>query len=915
MPDSFNEFILQSGNLRRARGIVRMRIDLRRSLRYFAAGILLASVLTACGSGGGGSSSNVSPTISGTPVTSVMQDDFYSFTPAAEDADGDTLTFAIQNAPAWARFDPATGALTGTPGNADVGTTSGILISVNDGNNPEVFLPAFDLTVNNVNDAPTISGTPATTTVDFAPYSFTPTAEDVDGDTLTFSIQNPPAWASFDSATGALTGTPGNTDVGITSGIVISVSDGIAAPVALAPFDLRVAEGFNEALFAEPRVSSSANVRRRFQANDGIDTDLNNGWVSDSADTTPEPWIQLDFDATKTIYRVTLSDLIAPDDQVEQWRIEFINAGQLVSSLTSTEPLPNDGSARDIALGMPMQIDSIKVILVTTRGLSGLAEIAAYSALDPDQRKQTEDLFNDGDAAGWNVVNECLGGFFDWGVGIDSIGISPEDYIPLAYQQTGDCRGFTPEGVEIGTYSWLLGSSIASAGMDLRLRLLADDTGNPADWVNGAIGVMFGFVDNDNYYRLDVSGLEGHRKLWKREAGLFTELNTSPQSYTLGKWFNLRIVHQNGVILVYVDGDKIMTVEDTSFSGGRIALFCARNESCNFDNVFILDPPTTPIVGVNIADGIGHRSGEYFVTAGGTLDVSGVVTNDTDIGGVDFVLDEGSASELTETATVAPYSAQFNFSLAGSHDVRAYLLNSSLQRLPDSEAMEVLPQVGVNGFHLVALGDGITAGLRDDKPSDDISLDGRNTGGGYQSVLNDLLTAGNLKPVSVLDEGNPGETSFLGAARINQVLARTPAAQGYLVFYGVNDAIAGVTKNDFKANVQQIITAVRNAGKAIFLAMAPPDLTNAGRDATIETYNAAIAELVNAPGNGFVGYVPPDFHSYFSDPSNGPDPSTVNDLMPSGSLYPNGEGYRSMATLWCRALRGQLGMPFNMACP
>ena len=302
------------------------------------------------------------------------------------------------------------------------------------------------------------------------------------------------------------------------------MSDGIAAPVGLAAFALRVAEGFNEALYTEPNVSSSANVRRRFQANDGIDTDTSNGWVADSGDTTPEPWIQLDFDSTKTIYRVTLSDLIAPADQVEELRIELINDGQLVSSLTITEPLPNDGTPRDIPLGMPIQIDSIKVILVKTRGISGLAEIAAYSALDANQHKQAEDLFNDGDAAGWSLVNECGSGFFDWGVGIDSIGVSPDDYTPQAYQQTGDCRGFTEGGVEIGTYSLLFSVPIASSGMDLRLRLLEDDTGNPADWINGAIGVMFGFVDNDNNYRVDISGLEGHRKLWRRQGGALPSL-------------------------------------------------------------------------------------------------------------------------------------------------------------------------------------------------------------------------------------------------------------------------------------------------------------------------------------------------------------------------------------------------------
>ena len=75
------------------------------------------------------------------------------------------------------------------------------------------------------------------------------------------------------------------------------------------------------------------------------------------------------------------------------------------------------------------------------------------------------------------------------------------------------------------------------------------------------------------------------------------------------------------------------------------------------------------------------------------------------------------------------------------------------------------------------------------------------------------------------------------------------------------------------------------------------------------------AELVNDPANGFVGYAPPDFHSYFSDPLNGPDPSTVNDLMADDNIHLTGEGYRSMAVLWCRELRGQLGMPFDMVCP
>ena len=56
-------------------------------------------------------------------------------------------------------------------------------------------------------------------------YSFTPTASDPDiDDTLTFSVTGEPSWASIDSVTGELSGTP--TAAGVHNGIVISVSDG-----------------------------------------------------------------------------------------------------------------------------------------------------------------------------------------------------------------------------------------------------------------------------------------------------------------------------------------------------------------------------------------------------------------------------------------------------------------------------------------------------------------------------------------------------------------------------------------------------------------------------------------------------------------------------------------------------------------
>ncbi len=89
---------------------------------------------------------NKKPEISGDPSPSVVVGETYMFQPTALDADGDELTFRVSNPPGWTSFDETTGALTGTPTEADVGTARGIVISVSDGE-ASASLKAFNITV------------------------------------------------------------------------------------------------------------------------------------------------------------------------------------------------------------------------------------------------------------------------------------------------------------------------------------------------------------------------------------------------------------------------------------------------------------------------------------------------------------------------------------------------------------------------------------------------------------------------------------------------------------------------------------------------------------------------------------------------------------------------------------------------
>jgi hypothetical protein len=73
----------------------------------------------------------------------------------------------------------------------------------------------------------TISGSPPTSVAAGNPFAFTPTASSSSRwRQLRFTIANKPAWATFSTATGKLSGTPATTNIGTTSGVQIKVTDG-----------------------------------------------------------------------------------------------------------------------------------------------------------------------------------------------------------------------------------------------------------------------------------------------------------------------------------------------------------------------------------------------------------------------------------------------------------------------------------------------------------------------------------------------------------------------------------------------------------------------------------------------------------------------------------------------------------------
>lgn len=168
---------------------------------------------------------NAAPLMVGSPPLSVPARSYYTFRPWVRDPDGDRLYFSIAGKPPWAQFNTVAGRLTGTP--KEIGEWTNIRISVSDGRHA-VRLRPFTLRVRPQNSAPSIRGLPILTASSGSYYQFTPQASDADDDILVYGIANKPAWATFDAASGRLSGrVPGSAPSSF-GGIGIQVSDGYA---------------------------------------------------------------------------------------------------------------------------------------------------------------------------------------------------------------------------------------------------------------------------------------------------------------------------------------------------------------------------------------------------------------------------------------------------------------------------------------------------------------------------------------------------------------------------------------------------------------------------------------------------------------------------------------------------------------
>jgi hypothetical protein len=257
--------------------------------------------------------------------------------------------------------------------------------------------------------------------------------------------------------------------------------------------------------------------------------------------------------------QVTASDFDGPNALTYNW---IVPSGNLDSyNIANPTYTPPDVSSTQI---FTLTVEVSDGAAVTSKTV----DITVTDAGGGPQILLSEN-FNDGNYTGWTLVDQgTMGGSMAWsvvsGVMVQSSNVhSTISVDPLA---------------KLGTYAyWQTGTGWTDYTASVTIRSTDND----------AIGIMFRYQDENNYYRFIWDKERNSRQLVKCKDGVFSVLAEDFVPYVTGKNYQVKIAAQGSSLVVSIDGSPVFSETDSSFSSGTIALYSWGNAGSYFDDILV----------------------------------------------------------------------------------------------------------------------------------------------------------------------------------------------------------------------------------------------------------------------------------------------------------------------------------------
>jgi hypothetical protein len=172
------------------------------------------------------SGNNSAPLINSSPGYTVLAGNAYHYLAAANDADGDALTYSLSSKPATMTIDDVTGSINWVPQQVDLGSHI-ITVRVDD-TQGAYALQTFNLLVTN-NHPPVFTSTPIVTANSNQLYQYQVAANDPESTVTSLQLLQPPEGVAMDNQ-GLITWVPTDQQVGTQALAVVAVdADGITS--------------------------------------------------------------------------------------------------------------------------------------------------------------------------------------------------------------------------------------------------------------------------------------------------------------------------------------------------------------------------------------------------------------------------------------------------------------------------------------------------------------------------------------------------------------------------------------------------------------------------------------------------------------------------------------------------------------
>lgn len=126
-------------------------------------------------------------------------------------------------------------------------------------------------------------------------------------------------------------------------------------------------------------------------------------------------------------------------------------------------------------------------------------------------------------------------------------------------------------------YALLRGQVYKDATISVRFKAISGS-------IDQAAGIIFRFVDADNYYVLRANALENNVILFKYVKGTRTGISSASVTVSSGTWHELRAIVKGETIQGFLDGMPVIEFKDSTYKEGMVGMWTKADAVTYFDN-------------------------------------------------------------------------------------------------------------------------------------------------------------------------------------------------------------------------------------------------------------------------------------------------------------------------------------------